>query len=157
MTSFVHTDFPTTHTGVVRVEAAFHAVRQIGARFSGAKGLVALLLAGGFSALVVVADRLVSSWADGQVVVAWIGLWVLLSGAILLFAEASQGWSDRIYRAIDGWMQARTRRLEDERAWGFALADPRVMRDLQVARCHAETEAEKAGVPAPVWPSGNRR
>lgn len=156
MTSFVHTDFPTTHAGVARVEAAFQTARHLGGRFSGARGLVALLLAGAFSALIVVADRLVSSWADGQIVVAWIGLWVLLTGAVLLFAEASQGWSEMIHRAIEGWMQARARRLEEERTWGFALADPRFMRELQVARCRAENEAEQAGVPVPAWPFAER-
>jgi hypothetical protein len=81
MTSLVHTDFPTTHAGIARVEAALGAARQLRARFSGARGLVALLLAGAFSALVVVADRVLNSWADGQIVVARIGLWVLLCGA----------------------------------------------------------------------------
>ena len=157
MTSFVHTDFPTTHAGVARIEAGLQTARQLAARFKGTRGLVALLLAGGFSALVVVADRLVSSWADGQIVVAWIGLWVLLSGAVLLFAEASRGWSEQISRAMDGWMRARTRRLEDARTWGFALADPRFMRELQVARCRAELEAEQAGAPAPEWPFANLR
>jgi hypothetical protein len=152
MTSFVHTDFPTTHASIARVEAALEAARQFRARFSGARGLVALLLAGAFSALVVVADRLVNSWADGQIVMAWIGLWVLFSGAVLLFAEASQGWSEQAGRAIDEWVRARKRRLEDERTWGFALADPRFMRELQVARCRAETEAEQAGAPPPAWP-----
>lgn len=152
MTSFVHTDFPTTHAGIARIAAGFQTARQLGMRFKGTRGLVALLLAGGFSALVVAADRLVSSWADGQMVVAWIGLWVLLFGAIVLFAEASQGWSDRIVRTIDGWMRARSRRREDERTWGFALADPRFMRELQVARCQAELEAEQTGAPAPAWP-----
>ncbi len=154
MTSFTHTDFPTTHTGVARIESAIDSARHLGSRFSGARGLVALLLAGGFSALVVVADQVVSSWADGQMVVAWIALWVLLFGAILLFAEASQGWSQQITRAIEGWLKARERRLADERTWQFALADHRFMTELQVARCRAETEAEKAGEPAPAWPFG---
>ena len=74
MTSFVHTDFPTIRAGVGRIGAALGAARQFRARFSSARGPLALLPAGAFSALVVVADRPVNSWADGQIVVALTGL-----------------------------------------------------------------------------------
>jgi hypothetical protein len=152
MTSFTHSDFPTTHAGVNRIESAVRSAGHLGARFRGARGLVALLLAGGFSALVVVADQLVSTWADGQMVVAWMGLWVVLFGAVLLFAEASQGWMDQITRAMEGWLRTRAQHIADERTWQFALADPRFMTELQVARCRAENEAQQAGTAAPQWP-----
>lgn len=152
MTSFTHSDFPTTHAGVDRIASALQSAQRIGKRLRSARGLVAMALAGAFSALVVVADQVVSSWADGQVVLAWIGLWVVLFGAVALFAEASQGWSEQIARALDSWMARRIRQREDERTWGFALADPRFMTDLQVARCRAEQEAEQQGAPAPAWP-----
>jgi hypothetical protein len=155
MTSFIHSDFPTTHLGVSRVEAAIDSLRDIAGRFRGAKGLVALLLAGAFSALVVVADQVVSSWADGQVVLAWMGLWVVLFAAVALFAEASRGWSESAAGAIGKWSTDHAQRLEDERTWRFAQADARFMSDLQVARCRAEREALAAGEPAPAWPFRN--
>ena len=152
MTSFTHSDFPTTRQAASRVAAAMQSAGTIAERFRGAKGLVALLVAGVFSALVVVADQLVSTWADGQLVVAWIGLWVVLFAAIVLFAEASRGWSDSVTDMINQWSGAHARRIEDERTWRFAQTDARFMADLQVARCRAEQQAIDAGEPAPAWP-----
>jgi hypothetical protein len=152
MTSFVHTDVPTNHRGVARVEAALAAAHHIGTLFRGAKGLVALLLAGAFSALVVVADQVVNSWADGQVVIAWIVLWTVLFLALALFTEASKGWASTIVRALEHWSEAQARRLEDERTWRFALSDPRFMSELQIARCRAEEKALESGEAAPEWP-----
>ncbi len=152
MTSFIHTDFPTNHGGVTRVATAFQTLGAIGSRFQGAKGWVALLLAGAFSALVVVADQVVSSWADGQVVVAWMGLWVVLFGAILLFTEASRGWSDSVVAFIENWSRARQQRSADANTWKFAQSDSRFMAELQIARCRAEEQALAAGEPAPAWP-----
>ena len=155
MTSFTHSDFPTTHLGVSRVEAAIDSARDIGGQFRGARGLVALLLAGAFSALVVVADQVVSTWADGHLMLAWIGLWAVLFAAVLLFAEASRGWPDSAARVLGKWSRAHAQRREDERTWGFALADARFMSELQVARCRAEQQALEAGEPAPAWPFRN--
>ena len=155
MTSFIHSDFPTTHLGVARVAAAIGSARVIAGRFQGAKGLVALLLAGAFSAFVVVADQVVSSWADGQAVLAWIGLWAVLFAAVALFAEASRGWSDSAAGVIAKWSRAHAQRLEDERTWRFAQADPRFMSELQVARCRAEQQALETGKPTPAWPFRN--
>jgi hypothetical protein len=152
MTSFVHTDYPTSHGGVARIETAIRKVQAIGTHFRGAKGLVALLLAGAFSALVVVADQVVSSWADGQVVVAWMGLWLVLFAAILLFTEASRGWSNSVAAFIENWSRVRAQRLEDTNTWRFAQSDPRFMAELQIARYRAEEQARDAGEPAPAWP-----
>jgi len=152
MTSFVHPDFPTTHGGVTRLETAIASVRHIGSRLRGARGLVALLLAGAFSALVVVADQVVSTWADGQMIVAWIGLWLVLFAAVVLFSEASRGWSSSVVDFLETWSRAHAQRLQDERTWSFAQSDPRFMAELQVARCRAEQDAIEAGEPAPAWP-----
>lgn len=152
MTSFTHSDFPTTHAGIGRIVAGAQAVQALAGRFRQARGLFALLLAGGLSALVVAADQWVSTWADGQMVVAWVALWLMLFGALLLFAEASQGGLDKLTVRVRAWRQARALRRQEEMVWRFALADPRFMRELQAARYRAETEAERAGTPAPVWP-----
>lgn len=152
MTSFIQPDFPPSHRGVDRMASAFVAAQDIGRRFRGAKGMVALLLAGAFSALVVVADQVVASWADGQVVVAWMALWAVLFGAVLLFAETSRGWPGHLLAFIENWSEARARRMEDETIWRIAQTDPRFLAELQIARFRAEEQARDAGQPAPAWP-----
>ncbi len=87
--------------GVQRLASVAHSAQRLLARFRGTSGLVALLLAGAFSALVVVADQFVSSWANGQVVIAWIALWALLFVALVLFTEATRGWPERLVQLIE--------------------------------------------------------
>jgi hypothetical protein len=116
--------------------------------------MVALLLAGAFSALVVAADQMVTSWVDGQMVLAWIGLWAMLFAALVLFAEASRGWAASIVRMVESWSEGHARQLEEKRTWRFAQSDARFMSDLQVARCRAEQQALDAGEPPPAWPVG---
>jgi hypothetical protein len=67
--------------------------------FSGSKGLSAMIVAVFVSALVVVADLLIDTWADGHLLAAWAALWVVLGivGALeawyLPFAKARYEWS----------------------------------------------------------------
>jgi hypothetical protein len=77
---------------------------------------------------------------------------VVLFAALLLFSEASQGWSVAIVKSIENWSRAQAHRLEDERTWRFALSDPRFMAELQIARCRAEEKALEAGEAPPTWP-----
>ncbi len=152
MTSFINTDYPKEHRGVMRVEAAIAAVRRLGTGFRGAKGLAAMLLAGAVSALVVVADQIISTWTDGHLLMAWVTLWALVFAALALFAEATRDWSASVIAGFEHWSQARAQRANDERYWAIAQADPRLMADLQAARLRAEREALAAGEPLPYWP-----
>lgn len=152
MTSFVNPDYPTEHRGVARVEFAVAALRRLRARFEGAKGLVAMLLAGAVSALVVVADQIVSSWTDGHLLMAWVVLWALVFAAVALFSETSRDWSVRAIAALEARARAVARRTEDERTWAVAQSDPRFMADLQAAWLRAESAALVAGEPLPQWP-----
>ena len=51
------------------------ASKPFGVRYDAAKGLSAMLLAAMVSALVVVADQLIDTWADGHLLAAWVALW----------------------------------------------------------------------------------
>src|SRR5690554_3661834 len=55
-------------------------------RRSGARGLAALLLAAVVASLVVIADRLISTWADGHLLLAWVVLWAVVFAGMALFA-----------------------------------------------------------------------
>ena len=155
MTSFVNPYHSKSHLGVAGIEVAMAQVRQLGARFKGAKGAVSMLLAGAVAACVVVADQVISSWTDGHLLMAWIALWTLVFVAVMLFAEATRGVSARLIARLDAWLLARAQRASDERIWAVAQSDPRFMADLQAARLRTEGAALAAGEPLPAWPFSN--
>lgn len=155
MSSFFTPDFPTQHQGVRRIGSAVESLQDAGKRFNGAKGLAAVLLAGMASALIVVADQVVSSWADGQLLVAWIALWALIFAAFALFSDVVRAWPAQFSAAFDAWKIAHKQRAQDAQFWATASADPRLMSELRAAYQRAEQDALAAGVPAPQWPFGS--
>jgi hypothetical protein len=152
MTSFVNPSYPKEHRGAARLETAVTALGQIGSQFKGAKGLVAVLLAGAISAMVVIADQIVSTWTDGHLLMAWVTLWAFVFAALALFAEVSRGWTAQLVRAFQAHLHAAQERANDERIWALAQSDPRLMADLQSARLRAERDAQAVGEPLPSWP-----
>lgn len=137
MTAFTHTDFPTQHRGVARMEAAFTAVGQLRPRFQGARGLAALLLAAAVSAVVVLADSLVDS-GSGLLAV-WMVTWV----ALALFAAPARRLASATVRSLNGWSAAIAEARADQRLWAVARADARVMGDLQAAMTRGEAPSSR--------------
>ncbi|HSV53271.1 MAG TPA: hypothetical protein VLJ57_14225 [Burkholderiaceae bacterium] len=148
MTSFVHTDFPTHHAGIARVEAAIESARELRKGFNGTKGLAAMLLAAVVSALLVVADQVIVTWADGQLLAAWIALWAIGFAALALFAGSARRVACRVVAALDAWSHRVAQARADERLWDIALTDPRIMSDLQAAMTrHAAETSDVAAAP----------
>lgn len=154
MSSFITPDFPQRHQGIDRMESGIDALRATGERFSGAKGLAAVLVAGVASALIVVADQVVSTWADGQALLAWVALWALIFAAVALFSDAVRGLPEALATRFEGWRHQNVQRAQDAEVWAAAKADPRLMAELQAAYLRAEREAAAAGRAAPQWPFG---
>lgn len=152
MTSFINPGYPKEHRSAARLEAQSTAVVRLGEQFKGAKGLVAMLLAGALSALVVVGDQIVSTWTDGHLLMAWVALWAMVFAALALFAEAPRGWPTRVIAALEARAKAAAERAADEHIWAVAQSDPRFMADIQAARLRAEREALAAGETLPSWP-----
>lgn len=140
MTSFVHIEYPLTHPGVERFESAVETVAQLRKGFDGAKGLAGVLLAAMVAALVVVADQLVDTWADGHLLAAWVLLWVVAFSAIAFLAPTTRYFSRNLLRALDAWSARVARQHADARLWELAMKDPRVMSDLRAAKTRAESE-----------------
>ncbi len=148
---FINSGYPTEHGGARRLETLTDAVTRLGEQFKGGKGLVAMLLAGVLSALVVVADQIVSTWTAGHLLMAWVALWAFVFAALALFAEATRGWTDRVIADLRQWSQRAKERAADDRVWAVALSDPRLMADIQAARIRAESEALALNQPLPAW------
>ena len=132
MTSFVHIDHPTQHAGIARVEAALDSARSLRQGFNG-KGLAVMLLAALGAALLVVADQVIDTWADGHLLAAWVALWAVAFAVLALFANSVRHLVNRITGALDAWSQRVAQKRADERLWSIAQTDPRIMSELQAA------------------------
>lgn len=111
-----------------------------------ARGLAALLLAAVVAAMVLVADHLVSTWADGHLFLAWVMLWVIVFAGFALFADTARVVARRTLAGLDQWAAARAQVRAEERLWDIARADPRVMAELVQARTRDEADE----LPTPV-------
>lgn len=77
--------------------------------FNVTKGLSALLLAAMVSALLVVANQVIDSWANGHLLVAWIALWLVGFTAIALFADAAHKLAGVAASSLEGWWRHRVK------------------------------------------------
>ncbi|MBW0171123.1 MAG: hypothetical protein ACT6SF_08405 [Hydrogenophaga sp.] len=122
---------------------AHKGVDGIQRRTESARGLTAMLLAAVVAAMVVVADRLISTWADGQLFLAWVFLWVVVFAGMALFADTARSLARRAVVSLDGWSQALAEARAETRMWEMARMDHRLMNELMAARTHAEEAAEE--------------
>ena len=137
MTSFVHTETPESHPGVERFEAALAAAGQIRRNFDGSRSLAALMLAAMVSALVVVADQLIDTWADGHLLAVWIALWLVGFCALALLADTARQISKRVMAGLNAWSRGIARDRADARLMVLARQDPRVMAEIGAAQSRA--------------------
>ena len=133
MTSFIQPRYPAPHAGVERLESAATAVQAMRRGFDMTKGLSAMLLAAMVSAMVVVADQLMDTWADGHLMVAWVSLWLVGFATLAVFAGAARKLAVTAVGALDAWSQRVAKSRADARLWTIAKSDPRVMADLNAA------------------------
>ncbi len=141
MTSFVHLNYSNAHPGVQRAEAVAEAVGRFRRGFDSTKGLAAMLLAALVAALMVVADQLVSVWADGYLLASWVTLWAIAFAALALMAPTAHRVASSMSAALQAYVIRRTNARIDERYWASAKSDPRIMADLQAAILRSEHAA----------------
>lgn len=135
MASFVHPQSPKSLANAQRTQAL---AEQFRTGFDSARGLAALLLSLIVSALLVVADQLIDTWADGHLMLAWLVLWAVGFAAIALLAGTVRRFSAQVVGELDAWSARVAKNRADERLWAIALKDARVMADLQAALARAD-------------------
>ena len=142
MTSFVHLTYANEHPGVQRAVAIADAAGRFRQTFDSTKGLAAMLLAALVAALMVVADQLVSIWADGYLLASWVTLWAIAFAALALMAPTAH----RLAAGMSAALKQRAIRMANERTeaqyWASAQSDPRVMAELQAAMLRSEHAAD---------------
>ena len=97
------------------------------------RALASLMLAAGVSALVVLADHLMEPWAERHEIAAWLALWGIAVLAIALLRGLTRVLARKTMAALDQWSAGLAQRRADERLWGMAQTDDRLMADLQAA------------------------
>jgi hypothetical protein len=133
MTSFVHTEFPTSHPGVERFESVIAATKSAARGFDAGRGLATFLLAATVSALLVVANQVIEAWSDGHLLMAWIALWAVAFAALALLAAPARQLARSIRPALAEWRAARKAIADDRQMWELAREDARVMSDIYAA------------------------
>ncbi|MET0542255.1 MAG: hypothetical protein ABWZ88_10915, partial [Variovorax sp.] len=139
--------------GVTRAEAVVDQLRSARKQFDGARGLAALLLGAVVSALLVVADRIVVSMADGGLLAGWIVLWGIAFMALALLADTARSWALGFVALWKRGSERRALARADAQFMAYAQFDPRVMHELQAAMTRqkaleAEDEAAPTAKPA---------
>ena len=108
------------------------------------RGLAGMLLAAAVAALVVVADRLVSTWADGHLFLAWIAMWAVVFASMVVFTGAARRLSQRLVRALDAWARERAEARAEARFMVLAQRDPRMMAEFRRAQAQVQEMHQQA-------------
>jgi hypothetical protein len=142
MTRFVHVNFPAEHPGVVRAEAIAASVGNIRRNFDGTKGLATMLLAALVAALVVVADQMIDTWADGHLFAAWVALWSVAFVALALFGASARDAAAKVAAGYQAWTLRLQQSRDEALYWESAQRDPRIMAELDAAILRNEQAQE---------------
>ncbi len=116
-----------------------------------------MLLAAIVSAMLVVADQLMSTWVQGHLLAAWVALWAVGFAALALLAGTVRRFSAGVVADLDQWSARVAQKRADERLWRIALQDSRVMADLQSAMSRGEELPAVVGQKVRKLPASKRR
>lgn len=107
----------------------------------GSRTLAGMLLAAVMAALLVAADQVIDTWADGHLLAGWVALWTVAFAALALLAPPLRQVSTAMASVFSTWARAAKLRRQEEAMWEYARRDPRVMAELQSAWTREHDEA----------------
>ena len=148
MTSFVNIEYSKDHPGVARVESVIESAQHIGRGFSGKRGLATLLLSAMAAAVMVVADEVMTTVAEGHLLVMWIALWAAAFVSLAVFAVPARKLVNNLKVGLDDWSRGLAEARADERLWAAAKTDTRVMADLQAAASRHDEDTTESASPS---------
>jgi hypothetical protein len=137
MTSSIQAAQPTEHPGVVRAERAAGSIQRVGSDMLSSRGAATLLLSAIVAALLVVANQVVETWAEGHLLLAWIAMWTVAFAALAWAATPIRNAVHGLRGVGRRWAAARRAAIQDEKLWQVALTDARVMADISRAMSDA--------------------
>lgn len=98
-----------------------------------ARPLAGMLLAASMAALLVTADQVIDSWADGHLLAAWVALWTVTFAALALLATPLRRLSNTGAAWMSAYAKAQRARRQEEEMWELARHDFRVMAEIRMA------------------------
>ena len=104
----------------------------------GSRMLAGMLLSAVLAALLVVADQLIETWADGHLLLVWVGLWTVAFTALALLAPPLRKLTGALARGLARWSRHLKQQREEAAFWAAVESDPRMLDELRIARWHAE-------------------
>lgn len=116
-------------------------------RFDGSRGLATMLLAAAVAALVVLADQMIGTWADGHLFLGWVALWVVIFAGSALFAGTARRVAGSTLSALDSWSHSLAEARAEARLWDLARTDPRLKAELLQARARQADLDEALAAP----------
>ncbi len=123
------------------VAARTASSRDFALNFSDSRTLAGMLLAAILAALLVVADQVIDTWADGHLLAVWVALWTVIFAAMALSARSLRQMAETVAAGWTLQSQKRAARRSDAAMLRLADEDHRVMRDLQSALTRSDYEA----------------
>jgi len=125
--------FLTQHRSFASGATTVHAAGRMHRGVNSTKSLTVILLVLMVTAFVVVADQLIDTWADGQLLAAWVALWAVGIASAFVFAGSARKLAAKVVGALDAWAQKVAAKRAEDRLWAIAQTDPRVMAELTAA------------------------
>lgn len=103
--------------------------------------LAGMLLAAVVAAVLVVADQVIHTWADGQLLVGWVGMWVITFALLSYMAPSLRQMSSMAAGMTRRWASRRAARQAEDDLWALAQQDHRVVGELRAAQMRDPDEA----------------
>jgi membrane protein implicated in regulation of membrane protease activity len=104
--------------------------------------LAGMLLAAVVAAVLVVADQVIHTWADGQLLAGWVGLWVITFALLSYLAPSLRQMSTVAAGVAQRWAGRRAARQAEDTMWELAQHDHRLVGELRAAQMRDRGEAE---------------
>lgn len=134
MARSIHAHFPT-------FQRVASAEREPSQAFDSAKPMAGMLFAAVLAALLVVADQMIETWADGHLLLVWVALWTVAFIALAILAPPLRQLANAVATGASRWSQARAERRADEAMWAHAQTDARIMGDIRIAKTRSQFDA----------------
>lgn len=123
----------TTHPSVSSELAGASTALSLFQRTLSSKGLAGMLLAASVSALIVVADSVVDSYAQGHLLLGWVCTWAVGFAAMGLLAGTARRSALQLARYVGNSKARRAQRRSDAYLLALARHDPRIMTEVREA------------------------